>query len=340
MTYHIELTTRDDRQFSFDCAPDQDLLTAAANASLTLPAQCRKGSCGACRATVTQGQYHAKDHEAGALPANEGAVLMCSTTPRSDLRIALPYDQTRVLQQSVPRRSTSIVALETIAQNTMRLELQIQADADGACAAEFEPGQFMEIEIPGSDDRRPFSLANTSNWDGRLEFLIRLQPGGRFSSFLRERAKPGDALTVRGPVGAFGIRDDSLRERWFVAGGTGVAPILSMLRRMAEFQETQPARLFFGVTCEDELVLRDEFDSLTAQLPQLKVECCVWKPQRDWTGFHGTPTQALRAALAATDIRPDVYVCGPPALVSDAQNVIAGFGIPPTQFETERFTSA
>ena len=340
MTYHIELTTRDNGHFSFDCAPDQDLLTAAANANLALPSQCRKGSCGACRATVTEGHYRANHHDAGALSAGEGAVLMCSTTPRSDMRIALPYDGTRVLQHAVPRRATSIVALETIAQNTVRLELQIEPDADGGCAAEFEPGQFMEIEIPGSDDRRPFSLANTSNWDGRLEFLIRLQPGGRFSRFLRERAKPGDTLMVRGPVGAFGMRDDSLRERWFVAGGTGVAPILSMLRRMAEFAETQPARLFFGVTCEDELVLQDELAALTAQLPQLQVECCVWKPQRDWTGFQGTPTQALRAALAATDVRPDLYVCGPPALVSDAQDVVAGFGIPPAQFETERFTSA
>ncbi|MBN3754874.1 2Fe-2S iron-sulfur cluster binding domain-containing protein [Paraburkholderia sp. Tr-20389] len=340
MTYHIELTTRDNGHFSFDCAPDQDLLTAAANASLTLPSQCRKGSCGACSATVTHGRYEAKEHNADVLPAGEGAVLMCSTTPRSDLRIALPYDEARVLLHSVPRRSTSIVALETIARNTLRLELQIEPDADGGCAAEFEPGQFMEIEIPGSDDRRPFSLANTSNWDGRLEFLIRLQPGGRFSSYLRERAKPGDTLTVQGPAGAFGIRDDSLRERWFVAGGTGVAPILSMLRRMAEFQEAQPARLFFGVTGEDELFVQDELDSLTAQLPQLKVELCVWKAQPDWTGFHGTPTDALRAALASAGVQPDLYVCGPSALVSETQKIIAEFGIPATQFETERFTSA
>lgn len=341
MTFQIQLTTRDEQQLSFDCAPDQDLLAAAAAANIMLPSQCKKGSCGACHASVTHGDYRMGEHNPDALSHDQStAILMCRTTPCSDLRISVPYDNTKVLRHAIPRRSTTIVGLETIAQNTVRLELAISPDAEGGCAAEFEPGQFMEIEIPGSDERRPYSLANTSNWEGRLEFLIRLQPGGRFSTHLRERAQVGEPLVVHGPMGGFGIREGSFRPRWFVAGGTGVAPMLSMLRRMADFQEMQDARLFFGVNQENELFLNDELDELKAQLPQLDVDLCVWKPQQDWDGFHGTPADALSAALANTASQPDIYVCGPPALIRAAEQIAIDSGLPPEQFESERFVSS
>jgi ferredoxin-NADP reductase/ferredoxin len=340
MTFHIQLTTRDHQQLSFDCARDQNLLAAAAAADITLPSQCLKGQCGACNATVTAGDYRLQEHNPDALPAAQpSAILMCRTTPCSDLRVALPYDHTKVLLRSVPLRVASIAALEMIAQDTVRLELRLCADDDGGCAAEFEPGQFMELEIPGTDERRPYSLANTSNWDGRLEFLIRLQPGGRFSTFLRERAQPGDRLTVRGPMGGFGIREGSMLPRWFVAGGTGLAPMLSMLRRMDEYQELQDARLIFGVNVESELFMLDEIDRLKAQLPQLQVDLCVWKPEGDWRGLRGTPADALSAALAKRGPAPDIYVCGPPPLIRAAENVVFKAGLPLEQFASERFVS-
>lgn len=341
MTFHIQLTTRDDRQLHFDCASDQDLLAAAAASDITLPSQCGKGNCGACYATVMKGDYRLHEHNPNVLPAGHAtAILMCRTTPCSDLLIALPYDHTKVLLQSIPSRTAKIAALETIAQNTMRLELQLDPDEEAGCGAEFEPGQFMELEIPGTDERRAYSLANTGNWDGRLEFLIRLQAGGRFSTFLRERAQPGDTVCVRGAMGGFGIREGSLRARWFVAGGTGLAPMLSMLRRMDEYREMQDVRLFFGVNVESELFMLDEIERLKTRLPQLQVDLCVWKPQGDWSGFRGTPADALGAAIASTGLQPDIYVCGPPALVRAAEHIVQKAGLPPDQFEAEQFVSS
>jgi len=214
MTYRIEITTRDGERFGFGCDAGQDLLSAAADADITLPSQCRRGSCGACQATVVDGAYEMPPDSAGVLPAGQrGAVLLCRTTPRGDLRVAAPYDRTKVLLHPVPVRTARIAALETVAADTMRVELQIEPDDTFGSAAEFEPGQFAELEVPGSGVRRPYSLANTSNWDGRLEFLIRLRPGGWFSTYLRERARPGDPLTVRVPMGGFGLFADALVRR-------------------------------------------------------------------------------------------------------------------------------
>src|SRR5579862_1368308 len=128
MTFHIQLTTRDSQQLSFDCAPDQDLITAASEVDITLPSQCRQGSCGACHASVSSGDYALGRHNSDALPAHPAnGILMCRTTPRSDLRIDLPYDHTKIQFQPVPRRATEIVALEPVADNTVRLELRLDA---------------------------------------------------------------------------------------------------------------------------------------------------------------------------------------------------------------------
>ncbi|RQS65071.1 oxidoreductase [Burkholderia sp. Bp8963] len=340
MTYRIEITTRDGQPFGFACEAGRDLLTAAAEAGITLPSQCRRGSCGACHATVADGDYDLQEHSPDALPAGQpGAILMCRTTPRSDLRIVAPYDHAKVLLQPVPVRVARIAALDMIADQTMRVELHVEPDDENGSAVEFEAGQFAELEVPGSDIRRPYSLANTSNWEGRLEFLIRLRRDGWFSTYLRERARLGDPLTVRVPMGGFGLFVESLRPRWFVAGGTGIAPILSMLRRMAEYQEMPDARLFFGVNQESELFLRDELKQLQVDLPQLRVDLCVWRPRDDWSGFRGTPVDALRAALSSAAVRPDIYVCGPPALVQGARDAATAAGVPDAQFASERFTA-
>lgn len=341
-THAIELTTRDGAQLRFDCSVDENLLEAAAAAHIALPSQCRQGSCGACYAEVARGDYTLSEYNPAALPADEaakGGILLCRTFPRSDLCISLPFNHDRILIGTIPRRSADITAIEPIAESTVRLELRLAADEDGG-GAQFEPGQFMELEVPGQDLKRAYSLANTGNWEGKLEFLIRLQPGGRFSTWLRNEARLGRSLVVHGPQGAFGLSENGLRPRWFVAGGTGLAPMLSMLRRMAEFQEPHPARLYFGVNRTEELFCQNELEALCSELPQLQVTLSVWKPNGDWQGFCGTPLDALARDLAEASVLPDIYLCGPPALIDAAEAAARSRGVPDEQVISERFLPA
>lgn len=335
----IELATRDGQTLRFDCAPQQTLLDAAAEAGLLLPAQCRQGSCGACHATATRGDYLLGAHNPQALPAGEGGLLLCCTQPRSELAIALPYEAARIGRGGIPRREAAISAVEPLSEDTVRLELRLTPDESGAAVAEFEPGQFMELEVPQAGLRRAYSLANTGNWEGRLEFLVRLQPGGRFSAWLRQQAQPGQTLVVHGPQGAFGLRENGLRARWFVAGGTGLAPLLSMLRRMAEFQEPHPARLYFGVNRREELFGRAQLDALRAELPALQLTLCVREPDANWSGFAGTPVDALARDLDGLSSFPDLYLCGPPGLIEAAQALALARGVPAEQVHSERFVA-
>jgi ferredoxin-NADP reductase/ferredoxin len=342
-THTIELTTRDGKQLRFDCAGDQNLLEAAADAHIALPSQCRQGNCGACYAEVTRGDYTLGKYNPFALPADDvekGGTLLCRTFPRGDLSISLPLNHDHILIGKIPRRSADIVTIEPIGENTVRLELRYAPDEEDGNSAEFEPGQFAELEVPGQDIKRAYSLSNTSNWEGRLEFLIRLQPGGRFSTWLREQAQPGQPLIVHGPQGAFGLSESGLRPRWFVAGGTGLAPMLSMLRRMAELQEPHPARLYFGVNRVEELFCQRELEALRAELPRFQVTLCVWKPSADWTGFRGTPVDALVRDLSEASVLPDIYLCGPPALIDAAEAATRALNVPAAHIISERFLPA
>jgi ferredoxin-NADP reductase/ferredoxin len=342
-SHTIELTTRDGVKLGFDCTDEQNLLEAAASAHIALPSQCRQGSCGACYAEVTHGEYVLGDHSAAALPASDaqkGGTLLCCTFARSDLGISLPFNHNRILSSDIPRRTADIVAIEPVAENTVRLELRYAPDESGGASAEFEPGQFVELEVPGQDLKRAYSLANTSNWDGRLEFFIRLQPSGRFSGWLKDQASPGDPVIVHGPQGAFGLSENGLRPRWFVAGGTGLAPMLSMLRRMAEFQEPQPTRLYFGVNRTEELFYEKELDALQQELPHFQATVCVWKPNDDWKGFRGTPVDALVRDLKQASVLPDIYLCGPPALIDAAEAAALSLNVPADHLISERFLPA
>jgi NAD(P)H-flavin reductase/ferredoxin len=342
-THAIALNTRDDQHVRFECGEAETLLDAAARASIVLPSECKSGGCGACRVTCRDGDTATDPCSDEALPPEarrRGDILLCRTRPRSPLTLDAPFDHGAIGFFRVPLRAAAIAEIEDIGGNVRRLVLQLTDDDDLGCAAAFEPGQFMELDVPGQGLRRAYSLANTGNWDGRLEFLVRLHPAGRFSTWLRTTARIGDPVQVHGPQGRFTLREESLRPRYLVAGGTGIAPMLSMLRHMAELQDTTPAHVFFGVNRVEDLFALDSLERLQADLPGLGVTICVWQADSGWRGFAGTPVDALRERLARRDANADIYVCGPPQLIHAAEATARAAGIPDVQVFGEIFVPA
>ncbi|WP_256216287.1 hypothetical protein [Paraburkholderia caballeronis] len=116
-------------------------------------------------------------------------------------------------------------------------------------------------------------------------------------------------------------------------------PVLSTLRRMAESGESLDVRLFFGVECKHQLFILDKPKRLNAQLPRLQVEICVANPDGDWSGFRRTSIDALRAAPAHSNARPDISVFGPPRFVQATVAVAAEAGVPTDHVESERFVA-
>ena len=341
--FSIVLTTSDGDQLTLCAGPAMTVLQAAQQAGMILPSLCQSGSCGSCVARVSDGEFLLGSHSEQALGrrAPPGTTLLCRTYPRSDCTIELPYESSRIGDSLPAVRDATIARLEPVAHATVRLDLSLAPAADGSPGAEFDAGQVVALQLPGRPWKRVYSLANTANWEGSLELYIRLQPHGLFSTYLTEQASAGDALIVHGPQGAFGLHENGIRPRWFVGGGTGIAPLLSMLRRMAEWGDPQPTRLYAGFNDEDEVFGTDVFDELNAGLPDFKAEICLWKPTTggDCSGYVGTPVDALTRDLPDEHEAPDVYVCGPPALIDAATDALSAHGVPATQIYSKRITA-
>jgi len=333
----VTLVTRDSVRLQFDCSENENLLDAAAAAGLFLPAMCREGTCGLCRAQVTDGTYEMGAHSTEAMRnAGKNGILLCRCQPRGDLTVNLPYPQAIIRRHKVPSREATIETLAPAGAGTVAMTLLLKPHPDLGQAADFVPGQYMELSIPGTDIRRAYSMANLPNWEGRLEFLIRLQKGGAFSTYLAERAKIGATLIARGPLGDFVLNEVSPRPRCLIAGGCGFAPVLSMLRHLADFQDTQPTHLILGANRKDELLLADEIEAIRAALPHLGVTLSVWHPEAAWTGFTGTAADAFAFYLDSCAETPDVYVCGPPKMLEAIKSVAQDRGIPPDRIIAER----
>ena len=119
--------------------------------------------------------------------------------------------------------------------------------------------------------------------------------------------------------------------------------MLSMLRQMAEFQESQETKLYFGLTNEEEIFARSELDELNNSLPSLIVKTCLWKPGSGWQGYSGTSVAAFEEDLAADlakGVKPDVYLCGPPGMVAAAIAATEKLGLAHDSVFCERFVAS
>lgn len=324
----ITFITRDGARIEVPCASGDTALAAAENAGYYLPAMCHQGTCGLCHARVTEGRYGMDSYSETALARpGEGDVLLCRCKPEENLTVQLPCREDQISRQRIPVREAVIERIEKVWERAVSLSLRLRPDPESGEAADFVPGQYMELCIPGTDIRRAYSLANLPNWEGLIEFLIRIQPNGQFSTWLSEQAKVGDTLTVRGPAGRFVLDEASPRPKCFVGGGCGLAPILSMLRHLGEFQDSQPAHLIFGANQEGELLPHAEIEALRAGLPQLNVTLAVTNPGDGWNGFRGNAAEALNAYLDGLDTEPDIYVCGPPRMLMAVEEIAEKHGV-------------
>ena len=351
--HEVVLVTNDGVESAIHCDEGTTVLAAAEEAGLVLKSSCQAGGCGACSAMSLPMKWYssavlsggrvdmgAHDQDVIEVAEDDGGILLCCSFPRDNCRIELPYDRSKVAAARPNRRQARITRLENVAEGVIRLGLALLPDADGSSSADFESGQFLQITVPGTGVRRSYSPANVANWDGELEFYIRPLLGGVMSDYLTQRAAIGDELTVSTAKGDFVLVENGLRPRWFIAGGTGLSPLLSMLRRMAEWGDPQPTRLFFGATRESEVFGEDELRAVAEMLPGFRAATVVWQPQPQWTGATGTPVDLAAAEASTLAEWPDVYVCGPPPMIDAAYAALTAAGVPREQIHAERFLSA
>src|SRR5215469_12141374 len=196
----------------------------------------------------------------------EGYTLLCRTHAYEDLTIELLHYDEDMIRSGLPITDAvaEVVSKDPVTHDMRHLVLKLIEPAD----VKFFPGQYIDIEVPGSDATRSFSMANTSARDtGQLEFVIKVYPDGLFSHFLDTTLQVGDRLNVSGPYGMFTLREGDDVDLIFVGGGAGMAPILSLLRSMAERGINRKATYYYGARGRRDLCFEDELRSLAEAIP-------------------------------------------------------------------------
>ncbi|WP_255363382.1 benzoate 1,2-dioxygenase electron transfer component BenC [Geodermatophilus sp. DSM 45219] len=316
------------------CREDQTVADASYRSRINIPLDCRDGACGTCKALCESGEFDGGAYLEDALSPDEAAdgyVLPCSMKPRSDLVLQIATTSAVAKTSAATHRGT-VTALDRLSPTTVALTVGIE-DRD---ALAFLPGQYVNIAVPGTEESRSYSFSSAPD-DAALTFLVKLTSGGVMSTWLEERAAVGDELTFTGPHGSFFLRESDA-PLVLLAGGTGLAPILSILRTLAAGGSTRRTHLVYGVTTDDDLVETDTLERLAGSLPGLSWDHCVADPattarnQGYVTGLVGL--EHLHGGDAA------VYLCGPPAMVEAVRTHVAGLGVAPSGFYYEKFALA
>ncbi len=235
-TYNVRL---EPVGIDFEVDEDETVLRGAFRQGLMLMHGCKEGQCSACKSFLLDGEVDLDRYSTFALndfEKEEGWTLLCRAHAVSDLEVELINYDEEILRSGVPQQTKQlrVDALEALTHDIYRLVLD-------ATDLEYHPGQYVDITIPGTEEVRSFSMANLPG--DKLEFMIKVYPDGKFSSLLTEGGiEAGHELEVTGPFGVFTLRKNE-RPLLFIGGGAGMAPILALLRSLADEDSTTGGRL-------------------------------------------------------------------------------------------------
>lgn len=323
---------------TFDCGEDETILAAALRNRRYLRYGCKHGGCGTCKVQVLDGDVEITASNFALPPAERdaGTILVCQSYPVEDCILdvgAMNLDEDEFHRgDSTVSRAMTVESVTALTHDIRRLVLRHTPDG----SLPFVAGQFVNVTVPGTTAQRSYSMANGSADIDRIELICKVLPGGLFSGWLTDTAAPGDPVEVSGPFGALAVRL-SHRDLVMVAGGSGLAPLLSMLIDLSRKGCERPISLFFGARTAADLYVTEEIAALAADLPLTFVPV-VQLPDANWAGATGLVTDALAAARESWS-SSDAYLCGPPGMIDAARDLLVARGVRPQNVYFDAFVS-
>ncbi|MBA8824873.1 NAD(P)H-flavin reductase/ferredoxin [Saccharopolyspora lacisalsi] len=334
MTHQVALGFEDGVTRFVTCAPHETVADASYKARINIPLDCRDGACGTCKSFCESGDYDGGDYIEDALSdeeADQGYALPCQMMPRSDLVLRIPSTSAAAKTEAATHAAT-VTDVQRFSETTIGFTLEL----DDRDALAFLPGQYVNVGVPGTELTRSYSFSSGPE-DKTVSFLVRITEGGAMSTYLRDRAEVGDELEFTGPMGTFFLRELK-RPALFLAGGTGLAPLLSMLEQLAATGLEHPVHMIYGVSSDRDLVELDKLRHYAEVIDGFTFDYCVadeasGSPRKGYVTHHFEPQH-----LNDGDV--DVYLCGPPPMVEAVGDHLNAEGITPTNFFSEKFNVA
>lgn len=329
MTHRVAIAGSD---VAFDCADSESVLDAALRAGIELPYSCRKGVCGNCAGRVESGGVAGLG---GAPMRNETClpdqVLFCMCAPRTDVTVT-PASWHRVDPTARKRFQAKVFRNQLAAPDVSVLQLRLPAGQ----RAKFHAGQYLQIDV-GNGTRRCYSMANAPHESDALTLHIRHVPGGAFSARV-PGLQQGELLDIELPFGAVTLDSASARPIVFVAGGTGFAPVKSLIDDMAKRRITRPIMLIWGARQADGIYLSAAVARWQRQWPDFRFVAALSEDttQAPDGAFAGRVDQAL-AAHCPDLAGHEVYACGSPGMVQAVREMAQRCGHEAADFHADVF---
>lgn len=320
---------------AFDVPSGQTVLEAALKDGLPYPHDCTVGTCGACRTRLLSGRVEAITPFGYTLSRAEleaGYILACQALPKNDLEIEVELASTDAAH--IQSRAT-LVATEPLTHDILKVVWQIDD------AIQFKAGQYANIRWDGCDMHRSYSFATAPEPGGstRVTCFIRHVPGGQFTDLLFNGAARDQDYVLDGPHGQFWLRRGQ-GPILCIAGGSGLAPLLSLLQDAARQRVRRDCVLLFGGRAARDLYADDEIASIRTS----------WTAGFDyWPVLSETPETGVRDGMVTQHIAdaldrlgPDAqaYLCGPPPMIDAAISELTRLGVPLDAIFYDKFTDA
>jgi ferredoxin-NADP reductase/ferredoxin len=334
----VTLRFEDGVEKEIKAGADEFVLDAALRQGVPLVHQCRSGSCSTCVGQMVSGSLEMVRGRALSLIASEiaeGKRLLCSSHALAPSVVRLHYPSALIYAQQRRNLEARVAGIEWPAPSVAKLAITL----DRRAAFSYRAGQYMRIKVPVIDQWRSYSMCSAPRDLPKMEFLVRIIPGGKMSEYLRT-AREGERLEVEGPLGAF-VLHPGKGLHVFVAGGTGLAPILAMIDELRRASGPRPKMLLsFGCASDRTFFYRDEIELRQWWIPQLSVRLSADHVEDPASGLiQGTPVDAL-GAEPISDPAAAAYLCGPPPMIEGARRRLAELGVSSERIYAERFVAS
>jgi len=327
---------------SIEVEEGQTVLDAALRQGIYLPHACGHGLCGTCKVLVSDGTV---DHGAANpfalmdFERDEGKTLACCATLQSDTTIEAEIDEEPDAEIIAVRDfQTTVSRIEQLTPTIKGIFLKLDQPLH------FQAGQYVQVEIPGVDAARAFSIANSPaqvKASNEIELNVRLVAGGAGTTWLHQRLSVGDRLRISGPYGRFFVRKSASLPLLFMAGGSGLSSPRSMILDLLEGGSTLPVTLVYGQRSGEELYYDDEFRALAAQHSNFTYLPALSEPgQAPWSGARGFVHEAAKTHFANDFSGQKAYLCGPPVMIEACISALMQGRLYERDIYTEKFLSA
>lgn len=298
---------------------EDTVLNTLSEQKIYLPSACGgKATCGTCKFRLIEGGGEVKPTELPFLSATEkenGIRLSCQVKVKDDMKIEIPKQLLNA--KSYKTRVTEIIN-QTYDIKLVKFKLLNPKEMV------FKPGQFAQIVVPGIDVIRAYSIASNPAHPEEIELIIRQVPNGKATTFVHKALQVGDKITLTGPFGDFYLQEDSNRDMICIAGGSGKAPIRSILYYLKDRGMNRKVKYFFGAKSKRDLYMTEEFEALQKEYPNFEYIPALSEPlpEDNWTGEVGLITNVVDK-FAGDLSEAEAYLCGSPGMINACIKVLS-----------------